>query len=314
MIPCCPPLASRSGRRLRWSPPLLVLLAPALAAGCTDVPGLGLEALLRVEGGGAQFQTAPLPSSEAGPAVVTLNLTTSFAAPGERDKPFSGALAPEATAVVLGLEGDIGTWLLPAAAPRVEEPDYPTFDVRLSFSPEIPPGPHLLFARAADAEGRLGPAQTAPFTVAAAPPPEGALVVSLSWDTEADLDLHVLDPNGVEIWKRNINSHEPPPPGEPVDPSAWKTGALLDFDSNADCVIDGRRRENVIWKEAPPPGEYIVRVDTFSLCGEPSARWAVDVYRDGNRLTSARGTSTPHDTAGPHDRGAGMLAVSFEVP
>lgn len=289
----------------------LACLSLALA-GCSDYAGSGLSALLRVEG--AEFQTAALPAAEDGPKVSTLALTTSFALPGERDKPFSGALDPGSTSVVLGLEGDSGHWLLPAAAPDVQAPDYPTFNVKLSLSPTILPGEYTLFARAGDEAGRFGPKASVPLTVKAAPPPEGALVVSLLWDTESDLDLHVVDPTGAEIWKRDINSYVPPPPGEPPDPNGWKKGGILDFDSNAECVVDGRRRENVIWKEAPPKGQYVARVDTFSLCEAETARWVVEVYVAGELAGSARGTSTDIDARGPHDRGAGTLALTFEVP
>jgi hypothetical protein len=287
-------------------------LIALLCAGCAEYPGSGLTALLRTDRG--EYRTEALPTAEDGPEVVDLTLTTNAAFPGEQDKPFSGALAPESTVVALGLAGDAGYWLLPAAAPNIESPEYPSFGVSLSFSPDIPVGDHHLFARAGDSQGRFGPEVTAPLKITAPPPPEGALVVSLSWDTEADLDLHVLDPQGIEIWKRNINSYEPPPPGEPVDPAAWKSGALLDFDSNAACVIDGRRRENVIWKEAPPPGKYIVRVDTFSLCAEESARWTAEATLGAAPAGRAQGTSTNTSTQAPHDRGAGVLALTFEVP
>ena len=286
--------------------------AGLLLAGCADNPGAGLSALLRSDRG--QFTTSALPDTESGPEVVALTLTTNTASAGEQGKPFSGAMAPEATVVALGLEGDAGYWLLPAAAPAVESPEYPTFSVKLSFSPLLSPGEHTLFARAGDAQAHYGPKATAKLTVVAPPPPEGALVVSLLWDTESDLDLHVVDPSGVEIWKRNINSYEPPPPGEPAPPDAWKSGALLDQDSNAACVIDGRRRENVIWAEAPPAGSYLVRVDTPSLCGQGAARWVVEAYLEGERLGRAEGMSTDADTRAGHDRGAGVRALSFEVP
>ncbi len=289
-------------------------LALALSAlpGCTSSPGSGAAAWLRVEG--AEFRTDALPAAADGPKVVALTLTTNTAAPGERDKPLSGALDPPATVVAVGLEGDIGTWLLPAEAPLVEAPDYPTFSAALSFSPDLLPGEYTFFARAGDDRALFGPAVTAPISITAPPPPEGALVVSLFWDTEADLDLRVVQPDGVEIWKRNINSYEPPPPGEPADPAAWKKGALLDFDSNASCVIDGRRRENVIWKEAAPKGTFLVRVDTPSLCDAAAARWTAEVYREGERIARAQGQSTDTDTRAPHDRGAGVLALTFEVP
>jgi hypothetical protein len=145
-------------------------------------------------------------------------------------------------------------------------------------------------------------------------PIDKVLVISLHWDREADLDLHVVDPNGVEIYKRNINSYELPPPGEPVDPTAWQQGAMLDFDSNAACVMDGRRRENVIWKNEPPAGHYVVRVDTFSLCEEAFANWSVDVFKNGASRASASGQGGPADEMTAHDRGAGVLALEFDWP
>jgi hypothetical protein len=88
---------------------------------------------------------------------------------------------------------------------------------------------------------------------------------------------------------------------------------VLDLDSNGGCVPDGRRAENVIWREPPPPGHYIVRVDTFSLCGQPSAFWRLAVYRRGTRIATASGTSTEGDERFTHDRGDGLLALELDV-
>ena len=57
--------------------------------------------------------------------------------------------------------------------------------------------------------------------------------------------------------------------------------AMLDFDSNAQCVIDGRRAENLIIKQSPPKGAYTVRVDTANMCAVSAARWHLRVLRDG---------------------------------
>ncbi len=86
----------------------------------------------------------------------------------------------------------------------------------------------------------------------------------------------------------------------------------LDFDSNAACVIDGRRQENVIFTQTPPPpGEYIVRVDAFSLCGQAAAQWRLEVNdRPTARVVNpATWEATDADTRGAHGAGAGRLAV-----
>ena len=194
--------------------------------------------------------------------------------------------------------------------PDVTAPAYPTFAVSLSFSADLPAGAYTLVVQAVDDQSRFGPPDTATLTVAAAPVPTGqpggspqtpgALVFTLRWDTEADLDLHVVDPAGDEIYWGDIS-----PAG---------SGAILDFDSNAGCVIDGRRQENVIWQATPPPGQYLVRVDTPALCAATYANWVVEARRDGALVASAAGESIENDTEMPHDRGAGVLALTLSVP
>jgi hypothetical protein len=214
----------------------------------------------------------------------------------------------------LGLSDDRGYWIVPAALPDVQSPDFPTFDVSLSFSPDIRVTPRELIVQAVDEKNHFGLASRHALDIVENVAPDGQLVVSLRWDREVDLDLHVVDPQGIEVYKRNINSYELPPPGQPIDPNAWRSGALLDFDSNAACVIDGRRRENIVWKNEPPAGHYIARVDTFSLCGETFAHWSVDVYANGVLVASSTGTSGPQDEIQPHDRGAGIRALEFDWP
>jgi hypothetical protein len=89
----------------------------------------------------------------------------------------------------------------------------------------------------------------------------------------------------------------------------------LDFDSNAGCVIDGRRQENVIWGSMFQPGHYLVRVDTVSLCGQPTARWSVDALLGGMPIAGSSGQSGPTDTRFTHlAAGVGVLALEFDVP
>jgi hypothetical protein len=218
--------------------------------------------------------------------------------PGAQNQPLLGALAPGATAAVVNLHGDRGYYVVPAGVPATEAPTEPTFNAALSFSSTLPLGPRTLEVRAVDAEGHFGAAATQLLTIAAPATPTGALVISLKWNTNADLDLHVIDPNGVEIWAGNMSGD----------------GGALDFDSNSGCVIDGRNQEDVIFATQPPPGRYLVRVDTFSLCGQPFANWTVHVTSNGIAPLSASGTSSPTDTRYPHGPGAGLTALTFTLP
>jgi hypothetical protein len=271
----------------------------------------GLEALMRVQG--AQFFAAAMPADASGPDVAQVKLATNTVFAGYFDKPLSGALAPEATAAAIGLRGDRGYWIVPAGVPGVDAPTFPTFAATLAFSPSLPDGKYELVVRAVDAAGRFGKENVSPLTTTPAGVPAGTLVVSLSWDTEVDLDLHLVIPSGLEIYNRNISSYQPLP-GQPADPAAIAAAGELDFDSNAACVIDGRRLENVSWKQAPPSGHYVARVDTFSLCGQVAASWHAVAASSGNVLASAQGQSFASDAQLSHGLGAGVLAFEFDVP
>jgi hypothetical protein len=292
---------------------LALALALATLAACDAAsPDPGSAALLQIPG--AQWRPGPLPDDRGGPAVVSVATDHPIVLIGSTGERYRGALAAGATAVVIGLDGDDGGWIVTAGLPDVATPDYPSFDVRADFADDLDPGPQTLTFIAVDRDGTSGAPSSTSITAEPEPPPDGPLVVTLAWDGAADLDLHLLDPTGAEIWTGNPNSYQPPPPGEPADPEAWKTGGLLDHDGNADCHRDGRPRERITWTVPPPAGDYVVRVDTRSLCGDAAARWTVTAHAAGAQLAAATGTSTATDTRFPHGTGAGVLATRFSVP
>jgi uncharacterized protein YfaP (DUF2135 family) len=292
----------------------LLAALPALSVtSCLDGqqadPGTDLG--LRV-GGGVMYRGA-LPGKNGGPDVQAAYLTQTHFAAGYQNKSFTGVLAPNATSAAIQLEGDSGYWIVVAGPPLPESPDSVSFDAPLSFSGDVAPGPHRLFVAAVDAKGRFGKRAVEPFTLTAQPLPRGTLVISLFWDTEADLDLHVVLPDGVEIYRERPNSWSPPRGVEP-DANAYMTGGRLDFDSNAQCHVDGRRNENVYFTTTPPSGRYLVRVDTFSLCGASSARFSVEATFGGRSVASAGGQSLPDDTRFSHGEGAGVTVFELHVP
>jgi hypothetical protein len=79
----------------------------------------------------------------------------------------------------------------------------------------------------------------------------GDVQLTLQWASDADLDLHVIEPDGTEIDYINIGP--------------TSTGGQLDVDSNVDCENDGGV-ENIFWPVgAAPSGSYTVRVNGFRL-------------------------------------------------
>jgi hypothetical protein len=288
----------------------LVAMAALAACDAGTQPSSGLEATLRVAGG--TYFAGPTPAEADGPTVGDISSNSNNIYAGEIGKHIGGRLAHGGDALALELDNDTGYWIVPAGLPDVLMPDQLTFDVRMSFAATLTPGKHALHLRAVDADGHFGPASE--LVLAAKDAVAGKLDVQLTWDSEADLDLHLTLPGGVVVWANNINSYAAPPPPAQPDPAAAAAGGILDFDSNSQCVIDGRREENVIWTQAPPAGDYEARVDAFSLCGQPSAHWTMVVTLDGQVLGSASGTLGEEATRTAHDAAAGTLAVAFTVP
>jgi hypothetical protein len=83
----------------------------------------------------------------------------------------------------------------------------------------------------------------------------GAVTFTLIWDTEDDLDLSVVDPNGAKIFHKTLNS---------------ASGGKLDIDANrcieglGDCNITKNPVENIFWTKTPPAGKYFIQVDFYN--------------------------------------------------
>jgi hypothetical protein len=81
----------------------------------------------------------------------------------------------------------------------------------------------------------------------------GDVRISLMWSNRNDIDLHVVDPNGEEIFYGH---------------RAARSGGLLDIDMNAAPPFRVPAVENVYWPErAAPPGTYRIYVNHFRRNG-----------------------------------------------
>jgi len=321
-----------------WFPALCLGVAVAASLGCeAGVRGRsGLEAWLRA--GGATFVDQPIPSAvdpnlSEKPQLMVGRYPT-VALPGQINQPFAGNLQQGGRSVAVGLQDDRGYWIVPAPSINQEmgSKGELLFSSSLSFSPLIPSGMHNLVARALDAQGRMGDPMMFPVMITDFSNVRGVFQIKLAWDTNADLDLHVTvpvnpadlsdptdpkAPTSLEVWANQPSSLPPRPIFDPYPPEHFMEAGLLDYDSNAGCVLDGRREENLVWGAEPlPAGHYIVRVDTVSLCGEVAAQWQVTVFRNGAVVPGriAFGESVDNDTRFSHTQGAGVQALEFDLP
>jgi uncharacterized protein YfaP (DUF2135 family) len=138
--------------------------------------------------------------------------------------------------------------------------------VVLAFAQTIPLRELELLFAVADPSGRIGPYARLATTVASVG--TGDVQVTLSWDADSDVDLHVVDPAGDEVFYANRRS---------------ASGGELDLDSNAGCAIDSVRNENITWPVGRAPrGSYTVRVDYWSSCGVPQTNYTVRVNNGGS--------------------------------
>jgi hypothetical protein len=143
--------------------------------------------------------------------------------------------------------------------------------------------------------GSVGPYTTSPVTVV--PVGTGDVQVSLSWNSSADVDLHVIDPGGEEVYYGNRLA---------------ASGGELDLDSNAACGSDGPRNENITWPvRGAPAGAYDVLVDYWSSCDEPVTDFTVTINVAGAEPLTFSGTFTGEGDfggAGDGERIAGFVA------
>jgi len=225
---------------------------------------------LPTAGNGAQV-TAVLPAQvlRGGTVQTTLVSTT----------PFSRA--------IFGIPGINDHWELTLAAPVT------SVTVLIVISTEMPQTSFNLRLGGGSASS-VGPYQSTDLSVIFVG--TGEIQTNVTWDSPADVDLHLIDPSGKEIYYASRTS---------------TTGGQLDLDSNAACGTDGPRAENIFWPDGivVPHGEYILRVDYWSSCNAVKTNYTVTVNLRGLPPKIYTGSFTGTGTGGA--AGAGKTVAIF---
>lgn len=278
-------------------------------AGC-DARGLGLDARLRVPDATYVPGPPPASTSTASPRVSSLDTPRSAVEPGEPTLILAATFPTDANGVSVFHPSDPGHWRLPVGPRDAFSLELLTLEVRAELSGDTPLGPFDVELRATDRAGVTGPARSLTLDVVEAPVEVDPLVITLRWEGSADLDLRVVLPDGTELGPRNPSAFVR---GAMGDAGTFRDAARLEVDAQAGCARASRPRERARWPTAPPLGRYVVRVDTFSLCGDAAAPWRVTIDRAGTRLAEAEGLSTPYDVRFDHDLGAGRTVLDVEL-
>lgn len=285
-----------------WRARTTLLVVCALAVECRSVDQpVARDAWLQIPG--ARFVDAQWPTPTDGPVVTAIESPNNTVRPGQRGKTVAGRTDGRAFALAIGLDGDRGYWIVPVGLQSVLYPGEIEFQTGADFSAQLPPGAHTLRLEARDSDGRYGPASALDLTVASRVT-DAVLVVSLDWDQDADFDLWVDLPDGSRLSERGLRDGS----GQvlSIDPA---TGPVLDADSNARCQIDGRRAENALW-QSPLPGHYVVRVETWSLCGQSRASYSITVRLRGTTLLMVHGAAFDGE---PPTTGRALIVAEFDI-
>jgi hypothetical protein len=286
----------------------LLLLCLLALFGCSgESLTAGFTEPLRVRYGGtrnAQFFSGDLPGSKpltsdevlsgVQPSLPSTTLTTAHGIVVQADSGFvlSGITSKEAVAVGIRF-ADLGTgyWVLPVTSQDPALPGTFTWSATADFGTGIEPGRHILRVVAIDSAGHAGTQAETSLCVASAVPDNlsacspaatpPSTVLSMVWDTPADLDLRVITPQG-KIVDAKHPSTALAVDGQ-VDVTAKGTG-IFDRDSVRGCVRDGYQRENLVWQDAPLLGTYFVYASLYDACGQSSVRFSVSINRPGPEL------------------------------
>jgi hypothetical protein len=236
---------------------------------------------------------APSPASP-GPPVTAIDVSTPTIYSGEAGWELSGDVDQSASAIAIRL-GELGTgyWVLPLGDPDPTLPGSLTFSALVDFNPTLTPGNQLLRTVAVTSAGVYGVQNDLELCIASRLPADPgaayvndlspcsstlnppAAVFALTWDTDVDLDLHVITPTGLDV-----NPKEPLV--NPVDGGGNppKLDPRIDRDSIAWCVTDAWREEDLVFPTLPAAGSvFQIRANLFSACGLPSVTFTLTTYQ-----------------------------------
>ncbi len=271
---------------------LVAALLGALSASCGDAhvtAPAGYDEPIRVPGG--QFIEGALPADGAGPRIETIDSQNGHVVAGQAGKKLGGNVQAGAGSIALQIAGaGLGYWVVPVGPEDPTLRGQLTWQLAFDVGRSAPLGKQALALAAVDLSGAFGPLATVPLLVDPLVP-SGHVVVALSWDSPGDVDLHLFTPDGKEVSGKKPTTAASGAAAGPHD-------GVLDRDSNASCVQDGLREEDVVWTDAPAPGRYTVYADLFDACGAPTTDFALTVYVDGAERQRTAGRLIERDASG----------------
>jgi hypothetical protein len=291
-------------RRLACPLPLSFVALVMAGVGCSDgVPAdVGIGEPIQVSGG--QFIRGSLPGSppaavgtqtDAGAAtpgslsVTSVTFQNAFLVSGINGTSVTGLTTSDAVAVGVQLKNaGTGYWVVPVQGQDVMFPGQSDFGFSLSLNAGDAPGDTDLRVVAIAASGNAGQQVDAPLCIESRVPDNDhacfpskkvpAAVFTLTWNTNFDVDLHVITPAGRDVNPKTAVTSVPFDGGAEPGPDV----GLIDRDSIGECVIDGWREEDLVFQDPPPNGSYLIYAAPFASCGQSAVVFTFNLYEAGS--------------------------------
>lgn len=189
--------------------------------------------------------TGPDAVTNGGTAILHVELSTPVAAPR----------------FVVGVAGVSGYHTVTGVDPEGDG----IYDIAVQVAPEATQTSFVFRVALTDDQGNVGPYQE--VTVALLASGTGDVKVTLSFDRLHDLDLHVVEPSGNEIF---------------YNQPASESGGQLDLDSGSRCDPGSANAENIFWPPGgAPAGDYRVSVQNYEQCSPGEIAFTVRIEYDG---------------------------------
>ena len=244
-----------------------------------DLPG---SAPLPPDAGGLAPDAAAPPLTVLGETFASKQIVA-----GISGKSFGGDVTSDAVAVGVRIVGQgTGYWVVPVGSLDLQIANAFTFGMSTSFDPNDPPGNQVLRFVAIGPSGAGGRQNDLPVCFDPRIPDNGhtcldpkqpypKAVFSLRWDTNFDVDLHVVTPAGVDYNPKV-------PLGEPLEAGVVRSIPadlpFIDRDSLRGCLPDGLRQEDLVFPDSLPKGTYHVYADPYAACGQNAAHFTFTLY------------------------------------
>ena len=197
-----------------------------------------------------------------------------------------GDVSADTVAVGIRLLGlGTGYWVVPAGAPDSQTPGALSYSLSTGYDIDDAPGAHTLRVVAIGSDGSAGTQADLGICLNSRIPDNGhsclpdvappAAVFTLTWDTNFDLDMHIVAPDGLVYDSKTLLAV----PLEAGVTSLPPDQPFIDRDSMRSCVPDGLHQEDLIFPTSLPRGTYYVFVNPYSACGQNAVHFTFTAYQ-----------------------------------